>query len=69
MIEPITIRLPRNGTSCPHTGLSRTAMNKLVLGDNPKVKSFKMAGFGGTAGIRVIDYQSLKTYMGKMMGG
>ena len=62
-IQPEWIRLPKSGTLCPHTGLSRSAMNGLILGKAPKVKSkvFKQDGKG--RGIRLVNYRSLLDYI------
>ena len=65
---PLTIRLPRTGTPCPHTGLSRTALNKLILPcpENdflPPVRSVVLKAPGGVKGIRLIYYSSLRDFL------
>ena len=67
-IRPEFIRLPRNGTRCPWSGLSRTALNSLILpsesnGHKPPVKSISLRPRIGTKGIRLIVYDSLMSYL------
>ena len=62
--RPEFCRLPQPGSKCPHTGLSRSALNALILpseenGYNPPVKSFVLRKTGAKTGIRLIDFQSL----------
>lgn len=66
--EPVTIRLPRQGDRCPWTGLSRSALNDLVLPSkrnkfSPSVKSNLLKTKENSTGIRLIDFQSLKSYL------
>lgn len=66
--EPVTIRLPRQGDRCPWTGLSRSALNDLVLPSkrnkfSPPVKSNLLKTKENSTGIRLIDFQSLKSYL------
>jgi hypothetical protein len=66
--EPVTIRLPRQGDRCPWTGLSRSALNDLVLPSkrnkfSPPVKSNLLKTKENSTGIRLIDFQSLKAYL------
>jgi len=66
--EPITIRLPRTGTRCPWTGLTRSALNDLVLPNKsnnftPPVKSRLLKAKGAARGIRLINFASLKRYL------
>ena len=66
--EPITIRLPQQGKRCPWTGLTRSALNDLVLPTkgndfSPPVKSNLLKTKVGSSGIRLIDFQSLKSYV------
>jgi hypothetical protein len=67
-IEPETIRLPKPGQLCPYFGLSRSALNQLILpcqlnGFKPPVKSFCLRQRGARTGIRLIDFASLKAYI------
>ena len=66
--EPITIRLPRQGKRCQWTGLTRSALNDLVLPTQvnnflPPVRSNLLKTKEGSSGIRLIDFQSLKRYL------
>jgi hypothetical protein len=67
-VTPETIRLPEPGTRCPFSGMSRSALNALVLpteanGFKPPVKSFCLRQKGAKTGIRLIDYRSLFAYI------
>jgi hypothetical protein len=67
-IAPEFIRLPKPGTLSPHTGLSRSALNDLILptprnGHKPPVRSFVLRQRGARTGIRLIDYRSLADYI------
>jgi hypothetical protein len=66
--EPEFLRLPPPGVRCPFTGLSRSALNELILptelnGFKPPVRSFCIRRRGARTGIRLIDYASLKSYI------
>jgi hypothetical protein len=66
--EPLTIRLPRTGQRCPWTGLSRSAMNELILpckGNDfsPPVRSKVLLAQGKSRGIRLVIFASLKEYL------
>ncbi len=68
MNKPETIRLPRVGSNCPHSGMSRAALNSVILpneGNNyhPPVESFVLKRKGARTGIRLISYQSLIDYI------
>jgi hypothetical protein len=63
-ITPEFIRLPKAGQLCPHTGLTRSYLNSLVLPseDNnhrPPVESVALRQKGHVRGIRLISYSSL----------
>lgn len=67
-IRPEYIRLPKSGEACPHTGLSRTALNALILptpenGFRPPVKSWVHRRPGNHRGIRLIAYDSLIAHL------
>ena len=67
-VRPEFIRLPRNGTRCPWSGLSRTAINNLVLpcvtnDHKPPVKSISLRTRGASRGTRLIVYDSLMGYL------
>lgn len=62
------LRLPPVGQRCPITGMSRAALNALILptADNeskPPVKSFCIRQRGARTGIRLISYQSLREFI------
>jgi hypothetical protein len=62
------LRLPPVGQRCPVTGMSRAALNGLILpsesnGGKPPVKSFCLRQRGARTGIRLIDYQSLRGFI------
>jgi len=62
------LRLPPVGQRCPVTGMSRAALNGLILpseanGGKPPVKSFCIRQRGARTGIRLIDYQSLRGFI------
>ena len=62
------LRLPPVGQRCPVTGMSRAALNGLILPSEsndgkPPVKSFCLRQRGARTGIRLIDYQSLRGFI------
>jgi hypothetical protein len=66
--RPEFLRLPQGGCRCPHTGLSRSALNALILPtpENdflPPVRSFVLRKRGARTGIRLIDFDSLTAYI------
>lgn len=65
---PIYIRLPKSGTRCHYTGLSRSALNSLILpskenGFRPPVKSISDKKKGAVRGVRLILLESLLAYL------
>jgi hypothetical protein len=67
-ITPEFIRLPKPGTLCSHSGLSRSKMNELVLPSpvnnfKPPVKSVSLRNRGQVKAVRLISYDSLMTYL------
>ena len=60
---PIWIRLPRPGERCPNTGLSRSALNELILpgvnNHRPPVASISLKQPHEVRGIRLIKFSSL----------
>jgi hypothetical protein len=60
---PRYFRLPRSGKRCPHSGLSRSTLNSLILGNQPRVKSFVVRGEKGGGGVRLICGLSFERYM------
>lgn len=61
--QPIWIRLPRNNEKCKYTGLSRTALNGIILGKNPPVRSVSLKKRYAVRGTRLIHLQSLLDYI------
>ena len=62
--RPEYIRLPRAGSRCPITRLSRTALNELVLPSKandyrPAVRSFSLKRPGQIRGVRLISLADL----------
>jgi hypothetical protein len=62
------LRLPPAGHRCVETGLSRSALNFLILpsaANNhcPPVHSYSLRRDGNRFGSRLIDYQSLRAYV------
>lgn len=64
---PWYARLPRTGGRCRWTGLTRSAMNALVLGPNPPVKSVVVARKGASRGIRLVHLGSLLEHLNGLM--
>jgi len=67
------IRLPKTGTLCPFTGLTRSKMNALVLAcpandHKPPVKSVCLRQRGAVKGVRLIVYRSLMDYLHGLEG-
>jgi hypothetical protein len=65
---PEFLRLPPPGHLCAWTGLSRSAINELILGTprngfKPPVKSFCLRQKGAKTGIRIVSYSSLREYI------
>ena len=68
--DPEYIRLPKTGTLCPYTGLTRSYVNELILptGLNkfkPPVKSICLRKRGAKTGVRLIVFASLMAYLKK----
>jgi hypothetical protein len=62
------LRLPPVGQRCPVTGMSRAALNSLILPTDsndykPPVRSFCLRQRGAKTGIRLIDYQDLRRHI------
>jgi hypothetical protein len=65
---PEFLRLPPPGQLCAWTGLSRSALNELILGTprnnfKPVVRSFCLRQRGAKTGIRLVDYSSLAAHI------
>ena len=66
--DPTYVRLPKAGERCPHSGMSRSMLNNLILPSkennyNPPVRSKSVVRPGKTRGTRLIDLDSLKAYV------
>ena len=64
--EPLYIRLPKPKELCPHTGLSRSALNQLILecpenNWDPPVASLNLVKPGKARGVRLIKWRSLSS--------
>ena len=71
--DPEFIRLPKTGTLCPLTGLTRSKMNELVLAcpandHKPPVRSACLRQKGRVKGVRLVVYQSLIDYLRSQEG-
>jgi hypothetical protein len=67
-IKPGYIRMPKSGTACPHSSLSRSALDLLVRPQEknnfkPPVASRLLRQTGDKKHIRLINYQSLMRYL------
>jgi len=67
-IRPEFIRLPKAGTRCPYTGLSRSSLNELLLASpandfKPPVRSVVQKKRYATRGIRLIHFASLINHL------
>lgn len=70
--KPEFIRLPKDGKTCPYTGLSRAYFYQLIQpsemnGWNAPVKSVSLRQKGKTKGVRLIHYDSLLEYLHSRM--
>jgi hypothetical protein len=68
LATPRYIRLPRSGTPCPYTALSRSALDLITRpqeanGFRPLVASKIFKQVGQKKGIRLISYKSLMAYL------
>lgn len=62
------LRLPKPGTLCPVSGLSRSYLNSLILpsdsnGHRPPVKSVCLRQRGARKGVRLISFDSLMAHL------
>ncbi len=65
---PTYVRLPKPGTQCPYSGLSRAKLNELILpnernGFDPPVASKSIRQKGAQRGIRLVLLESLMAYL------
>ena len=64
-VRPEFVRLPAPGAHCPHTGLMRDTICRLVKGGH--VKSVSLREPGTKRGARLIEYASLIGYLRSQM--
>ena len=57
--RPEWTRLPKSRQRCPYTGISRSAMNELILGNSPAVESIVLRKPGKIRGVRLVRVRSL----------
>lgn len=65
---PEFLRLPPAGQKCEWTGMSRSALNALILPcpanrNRPPVRSSVLRQIGAKTGIRLLDYSSLRAHI------
>jgi hypothetical protein len=69
--RPVWIRLPKPGERCAYTGLSRSALNELILPSrdvqNPRVASISLRKPHEVRGIRLIKLESLLAVLDDML--
>jgi len=68
---PVYTRLPKSPDHCPLTGLSRSALNELILptqsnGGRPPVKSVVHKKRHAQRGVRLIEVDSLLAYLANL---
>ena len=66
--EPPFIKLPKSGTPCPYSGLSRSKLNQLILprkenNQRPQVRSVRLRKPYQKKGTRLIYWPSLYNYL------
>lgn len=66
-LSPEFIRLPKPGTQCPHTGLTRSVMFNLC--QDGLVASKTLRRPGKIRGTRLIVFESLISYLSKLPEG
>jgi hypothetical protein len=71
--DPEFLRLPKTGTLCPFTGLTRSKMNELVLpcpqnNHKPPVRSVCLRQKGAAKGVRLVVFKSLMEYLHRQEG-
>jgi hypothetical protein len=66
---PEYIRLPRVGERCSITGMSRAILNRLILGENPPVRSVSILRPGTSRGVRLVETKSLLQYLQRHLMG
>ncbi len=72
--RPEFIRLPKPGSQCIHTGLTRSKLNELILpsesnGFAPPVRSVCLRKRGAAKGVRLIAFDSLIAHLHRHIDG
>ena len=67
-VQPEFIRLPKTGSLCPRTGLSRSKLNELILPSplnrfRPPVRSISLRNRGQVKAVRLVVFDSLMSYL------
>lgn len=60
-LRPEWIRLPKEGTNCPHSGLTRSYLAGLIRRNLVPSKSLRQRG--SVRGIRLISYDGLMAFI------
>jgi len=71
---PAFIRVPRSGSRCPVTNLTRTAIDKLTRPQpendfKPPVRSRILKARGATRGVRLVETRSLLDHIASLPNG
>jgi len=71
---PAFVRLPRSGSRCPVSNLTRTAVDQLVRPQpynnfRPPVKSRVLKARNAARGIRLVEVKSLLDYINRLPDG
>jgi hypothetical protein len=71
---PVYIRLPRSGSRCPVTNLTRTAIDQVVRPQpcnnfKPPVRSRVLKARNATRGVRLVEVKSLLDYINDLPDG
>lgn len=67
--KPEFLRLPKSGTLCPWTGLSRSKMWQVIQSSNGKIKTVCLRRKGAVKGARLIHFDSLMNYLHSIAEG
>ena len=59
--RPEWVRIPKPRTTCPHSGLSRAHIHRLVR--DGEVESMSLRKRGARTGVRLVSYDSLMAYI------
>lgn len=60
---PEFVRLPKSGTRCLISGLTRSKLNELILSHPPQVRSSVLKKRGAFRGVRLIHVDSLLAFI------